>query len=96
MVGVGPAVVHPRADRRRLPSLPHVFTPKKVMDGKRPPGRRVSVYDAEGCFVGPGIADLLTEEGFGTRLATSLEVVWPISDLTLEGPMLRQHLHERA
>jgi dimethylamine/trimethylamine dehydrogenase len=45
---------------------------------------------------GTGIADLLAEEGFGTHLVTSLEVVWPISDLTLEGPMLRQHLHERG
>ena len=64
------------------------------MDGKRPPGRRVVVYDAEGYFVGPGIAELLANEGFETHLVTSLDVVSPISDLTLEGPMLRQHLHE--
>jgi dimethylamine/trimethylamine dehydrogenase len=75
-------------------SLPHVLTPEQVMDGKRPAGRRVVVYDAEGYYVGPGIAELLAKEGFAVDLVTSLEVVSPISDLTLEGPMLRQHLHE--
>jgi dimethylamine/trimethylamine dehydrogenase len=75
-------------------SLPHVLTPEQVMDGKRPPGPRVVVYDAEGYFVGPGMAELLAKEGFETHLVTSLDVVSPISDLTLEGPMLRQHLHE--
>jgi dimethylamine/trimethylamine dehydrogenase len=75
-------------------SLPHVLTPEQVMEGKRPPGGRVVVYDAEGYFVGPGIAELLANEGLEVLLVTSLEVVSPISDLTLEGPMLRQQLHE--
>jgi dimethylamine/trimethylamine dehydrogenase len=75
-------------------SLPHVLTPEQVMDGKRPPGGRVVVYDAEGYFVGSGIAEVLANEGLETHLVTSLDVVSPISDLTLEGPMLRQHLHE--
>jgi dimethylamine/trimethylamine dehydrogenase len=75
-------------------SLPHALTPEQVMDGKRPPGGRVVVYDAEGYFVGPGIAELLANEGLEVHLVTSLELVSPISDLTLEGPMLRQQLHE--
>jgi dimethylamine/trimethylamine dehydrogenase len=74
--------------------LPHVLTPEQVMDGKRPAGGRVVVYDAEGYFVGPGIAELLAAEGLEVHLVTSLEVVSPLSDLTLEGPMLRQHLRE--
>ena len=79
------------------PTLPHVLTPEQVaVDGKRPPGEHVAVYDAEGYFVGPGIAELLANEGLGTSLVTPLDVVSPISDLTLEGPMLRQHLHERG
>jgi dimethylamine/trimethylamine dehydrogenase len=78
-------------------SLPHVLTPEQAaVDGKRPPGGRVAVYDAEGYFVGPGIAELLANEGFETHLITPLDVVSPISDLTLEGPMLRHHLHERG
>jgi dimethylamine/trimethylamine dehydrogenase len=74
--------------------LPHVLTPERVMAGDRPSGRRVAVYDAEGYFVGPGIAELLANEGFEVELVTSLEVVSPILDLTLEGPMLRLRLHE--
>ena len=74
-------------------SLPHVLVPEQVMEGKRPAGSRVVVYDAEGYFVGSGIAELLAKEGFAVDLVTSLDVVSPISDLTLEGPMLRQHLH---
>jgi dimethylamine/trimethylamine dehydrogenase len=73
--------------------LPQVLTPEQVMEGARPPGRRVVVYDAEGYFVGPGIAELLAHEGFDVQLVTSLEIVSAISDLTLEGPMLRQRLH---
>ena len=77
------------------PSLPHVMTPEQVaVDGKRPPGSRIAVYDAEGYFVGPGIAELLANEGFEVHLLTTFDVVSPVSDLTLEGPMLRQHLHE--
>jgi dimethylamine/trimethylamine dehydrogenase len=76
--------------------LPHVLTPEQVMAGKRPPGGRVAVYDAEGYFVGPGIAQVLAADGFDVHLVTSLEVVSPISDLTLEGPMLRRQLHESA
>ena len=75
-------------------SMPQVLTPEQVMEGKRPPGKRVVVYDAEGYFVGPGIAEVLAADGFETHLVTALEVVSPISDLTLEGPLLRRHLHE--
>ena len=77
------------------PSLPHVLTPEQVAElGERPPGKRVVVYDAEGYFTGPGIAELLAKEGFDVELVTSLEVVSPLSDLTVEGPLLRQALHD--
>jgi dimethylamine/trimethylamine dehydrogenase len=74
---------------------PHVLTPEQLMvEGKRPPGRRVVVYDTDGYFVGPGVAELLAGEGFDTHLVTTHSVVSPISDGTLEGPMLRRHLHD--
>jgi dimethylamine/trimethylamine dehydrogenase len=44
--------------------------------------------------VGPGIAELLAAEGYDVHLVTPEPVVSPISDDTLEGPMLRQHLHD--
>jgi dimethylamine/trimethylamine dehydrogenase len=77
------------------PALPHVLTPEQVMVlGKRPPGPRVAVYDAEGYFTGPGMAELLAKEGLDVTLVTPLEVVSPISDLTVEGPLLRRALHD--
>jgi dimethylamine/trimethylamine dehydrogenase len=76
------------------PSLPFVLTPEQVAaEGKRPPGTRVAVYDAEGYWCGPAIAELLALEGLETHLVTPFPVVSPTSDLTLEGELLRQHLH---
>ena len=72
-------------------SLADVLTPEQIMvDGKRPPGRRVAVYDTEGYFTGVGIAQFLALEGFETTLVTSFGVVSPYSDYTLEGPQLRR------
>ena len=76
-------------------ALAHVLTPEQVMlDGKRPSGRRVVVYDCEGYFMGAGMAELLAGEGHAVELVTSCEKVAPFCDETLEGPLLRQHLHD--
>jgi dimethylamine/trimethylamine dehydrogenase len=75
-------------------SLPHVLTPEQVMlEGKRPAAGRVVVYDAEGYFTGAGMAELLAGEGFRVELVSSLERIAPFCDDTLEGPLLRAHLH---
>ena len=70
------------------------LTPERVMAGERPRGQRVAVYDADGYYVGPGIAELLAAEGYDVHLVARDSVVSPMSDGTLEGPMLRQHLHD--
>jgi dimethylamine/trimethylamine dehydrogenase len=76
-------------------SKPHVLTPEQVMlAGKRPPGKRAAVYDCEGFFMGAGMAEKLALEGYKVELITPLEVVSAYTDETLEGPMLRQHLHD--
>jgi dimethylamine/trimethylamine dehydrogenase len=76
-------------------SLPNVLTPEQVMlAGKRPSGRRVVVYDCEGYFMAPGLAEKLAGEGYQVELVTVLETVSPHSDETLEGTQLRQHLHD--
>jgi dimethylamine/trimethylamine dehydrogenase len=76
------------------PGLVHVLTPERIMlEGARPPGERVVVYDCEGYFAGPGIAELLAAEGHRVELWTSLEAIAPFCDETLEGPELRLHLH---
>jgi dimethylamine/trimethylamine dehydrogenase len=75
-------------------SLPHVLTPEQVMvEGKRPSGDRVLVWDAEGYFTAAGIAEKLAADGYSVELATCLERIAPYCDETLEGPELRQHLH---
>ena len=75
-------------------SLPHVLTPEQLMvDGKRPPGNRVAVYDCEGYFTGAGMAELLAGEGFEVELVTLCEQIAPVCDETLEGPLLRERLH---
>ncbi len=73
----------------------HALTPEQIMSGSRPAaGRAVVVYDAEGYYVGPGIAELLALEGYDVHLVTSHPVVSPVSDGTLEGDFLRRHLHQ--
>jgi dimethylamine/trimethylamine dehydrogenase len=88
------AVTHapiPGADSQ----LDFVLTPEQVVvERKRPPGERVVVYDAEGYFMAAGIAELLAQEGHRVELVTTLEQIAPMSDQTLEGPMLRQRLHD--
>jgi len=85
-------------ERSRPISLPagtsEALTPERIMMGERPAGQRVAVYDVDGYYVGPGIAELLAAEGYEVCLVTPEPVVSPISDDTLEGPMLRQHLHD--
>jgi dimethylamine/trimethylamine dehydrogenase len=76
-------------------SQPHVLTPEQVMvEGKSPPGERVVVFDAEGYFTAAGLAEKLAADGFQVELVTPLERVSPMSDETLEGALLRQHLHD--
>jgi dimethylamine/trimethylamine dehydrogenase len=75
--------------------LAHVLTPEQVMvDGKRPPGKRVVVYDTDGYYVAAGLAELLAAAGHEVDLVTTYPVVSPESDATLEGDRLRRQLHE--
>jgi dimethylamine/trimethylamine dehydrogenase len=76
-------------------SLPYVLTPEQVMvEGKRPPGRRVAVYDSEGYFVATALAELLASEGFEVDFVTPFEVVAPFSDETLESGYVRKRLRD--
>ena len=75
------------------PGLPHVLTPEQVCAGKRPPGPRVVVYDTDGYYVAPGVAEMLAAGEFEVTVVTVFDVLSPVSDQTLEGDMLRAHLH---
>lgn len=75
------------------------LTPEQVMADDRPcqpEDGPVVVYDTDGYYVAAGIAELLADEGYDVELVTSLPVVSPISDLTLEGRFLRSHLHRKG
>jgi dimethylamine/trimethylamine dehydrogenase len=76
------------------PALPWVLTPEQVCAGKRPGGPRVVVYDADGYYVAPGLAELLTADGYSVTIVTTYPVLSPVSDETLEGDMLRAHVHQ--
>jgi dimethylamine/trimethylamine dehydrogenase len=72
-----------------------VLTPEQVMlEGKTPPGERVVVFDGEGYFTAAGLAEKLAREGYSVELVTCLDKIAPVCDETLEGPQLRQHLHD--
>ncbi len=70
------------------------WTPERIMSGERPPQGSVVVYDTDHYYVGPGLAELLVGEGYETHLVTTASRISPVSDETLEGDLLRQHLHD--
>lgn len=75
--------------------LAHVLTPEQIMiAGKRPPGRRVVVYDSEGYFMGSALAELLHGEGFEVQFVTPFETVAPFTDETLESGFVRRRLRQ--
>lgn len=76
-------------------SQPHVLTPEQIMlEGKRPPGERVLVYDCDGYFMAAGLAEMLAGEGYRAALVTPHELVAPLCFETLEYYFLRRRLHD--
>jgi len=76
-------------------SLAHVFTPEQIMvEGSRPSGNRVLVYDCDGYFVAVGVAEQLAREGSEVTIVTPFPSISPFSEYTLEAPRLRRSLHE--
>ncbi len=76
-------------------SLPHCLTPEQVMvEGKRPPGDDVVVYDCDGYCMGVALAEQLATEGRRVTLVTPMAQVAPYMELTLELPRMKRRLHE--
>ncbi len=77
------------------PGLPHVLTPEQIaVEGKKPPGRRVMVYDGDGDYMAPALAQRLAGDGYEVEIVTPFAVVSPFSDERSDGPWLREQLHE--
>jgi dimethylamine/trimethylamine dehydrogenase len=72
-----------------------VFTPEGLLiRGDRPvPGSAVTVYDAEGGYMGSSLAQLLANEGHEVSVVTPHAQVAAEGDLTLDGPAVRASLH---
>jgi dimethylamine/trimethylamine dehydrogenase len=76
-------------------ALPHVLTPEQIMvEGKTPPGERLVVYDGDGYFMGPDLAEKLAQDGARVEFVTSFHEVAPFCHDTLEQDLLRRRLHE--
>jgi dimethylamine/trimethylamine dehydrogenase len=76
------------------PSLAHVLTPEQVLlEGKRPAGARVVVYDGDGYFAAAGLAELLAGEGYRVELVTGFDNVAPFAAETLEDVLTRERVH---
>jgi dimethylamine/trimethylamine dehydrogenase len=74
-------------------SLPHVLVPEQLaVDGKRPRGNRVVIYDTDGYYMAPVLAEKLVQEGYGVEIITSFALGSPFSDLTMEGNLTRERL----
>ena len=48
----------------------HVLTPDDIMNGKRPQGKNVALYDDDHYYMGGVLAELLRKEGFAVTLVT--------------------------
>lgn len=71
----------------------HVLTPEDVLAGRELNGR-VLIYDAEGYFVGAGLAELLAGRGCEVSLLSPASEVSPNLDRTNEGYETRKRLFE--
>jgi dimethylamine/trimethylamine dehydrogenase len=65
-----------------------------MLDHKRPPGKRVVVYDGDGYFMAPGLAEILALEGYDVEFITPMHEISPFSYETLEQLFIRRRLHE--
>jgi dimethylamine/trimethylamine dehydrogenase len=72
-----------------------VLTPEQLLlEGKPLPGKRILIYDTEGYYMGPSIAEQLARAGHRVTLLTSYAEVGPYLFYTLEGVRMNRLLHE--
>ncbi len=71
--------------------FPYALSPDDIMDGKRPEGASVVVFDDDHFYMGSMMADLLVGEGYQVTLATPGLCVSSWTEHTLE----QQHIEKR-
>ncbi len=74
-------------------SLPYCLTPEQIMvEGKRPVGQRVLVYDCDGYYMGGVLAEKFARDGYAVTLVTPLSQISPFTEYTLELPRIKRTL----
>ena len=69
-----------------------VLTPDQLMDGGRPRGNRVVVFDDDHYYMGGAMAELLLKEGYSVVLVTPEPEVSSWTHMTLEQHRIHAHL----
>jgi dimethylamine/trimethylamine dehydrogenase len=71
-----------------------VLTPDDILNGMRPKGRDVVLYDDDHYYMGGVIAELLCKEGFNVTLVTPSYLVSSFTKASLEQPRIQTRMLE--
>ncbi|MFW2381875.1 MAG: FAD-dependent oxidoreductase, partial [Acidimicrobiales bacterium] len=88
--GVGRSHVRPISIDERA----HVLTPDDILDGERPSGHHVVIFDDDHYYLGSTIAELLRHDGYDVSLVTPEPIVAAWTANTLEQPATHRRLAE--
>ncbi len=69
-----------------------LLTPEDVLVHGKPVGDSVVIFDTDGYFVGPGLAELFAKQGRHVRIVTPAETVGHYTKMTMEYTRLRADL----
>jgi dimethylamine/trimethylamine dehydrogenase len=75
-------------------SLAHVLTPEQLVEGKPVDGERVLIYDCDGYFMGPSLAEKLVREGKHVTVVTPFPDLAPAMEHTFEAANTAERLYE--
>lgn len=80
--------------RRPLRITGPVLTPDDIMEGIRPRGPCVTIFDDDHYYMASVLAELLAKEGFGVTFVTPAGVVSAYTFNTMEQPLIQRRLIE--
>lgn len=90
--GVGRWHLHPISVVGGGGAAMQILTPDDLLDGTRPSGNRVVIFDDDHYYLGGTLAELLVAEGFAVEIVTSEPLVSAWTANTLEQPAIHRRL----
>jgi dimethylamine/trimethylamine dehydrogenase len=87
-------IAHHRLTPLEADAGAEILTPDHVMDGGRPRGERVILYDDDHFYMGGVLAGLLAREGYRVALATPAGEVSTWTQMTMEQARIQRELIE--